>query len=224
MRLADLRQTLTSTGLSVEESRSLGDRIEAIEARYCPGSDPAGQVQVWRGFQSLIGSTASLRERFAAQSYLYRRAYEGRPPEAGPGPAWIPENGALGRTNLGALMKDLQLSHYVDLHRWSVEHRDAFWEAAIRRLGVVFRTAPQLIRDPDSPMTRPAWLPGAVLNIAESCCRAESGKTAVLSASETDPTIRRMTYGDLRRLAARVANGLEAMGIGRGSESHWTSP
>ncbi len=216
VRPADVRETLTSTGLSIEESRLLGDRIESIEARHHRRTDPAEQIAIWRDFQSLIHSTPSLRERFAAQSYLYHRAYEGRPSEAGPGPAWIPGAADISRTNVSALMKDLQLTRYEDLHGWSVEHRDAFWEAAIRRLGVVFRTAPQRIRDPESPVTQPAWLPGAALNIAESCFRAEPGRTAILSASETDSTVRRMTYGDLRRLAARVANGLGGMGIERG--------
>jgi acetyl-CoA synthetase len=171
---------------------------------------------VWRDFRSLIRSTPALRDRFEAQSLLYHRAYEGRAREAGPGPAWLPEEGDLGRTNLGAFMKDLKLARYEDLHRWSVEHRDAFWEAAIRRLGVRFRTNPDRIRDPGSPVTRPEWLPGAVFNIAESCFSAEPGKLAILTASEADATVRRITYGDLHRLASRVANGFEALGVRRG--------
>src|SRR5439155_1648892 len=60
--------------------------------------------------------------------------------------------------------------------------------------------------------THPDWLPGARLNIAESCFRAEPGKTAIVCASEAFPELRHVTYGELHRLASGVANGLSAAG------------
>lgn len=164
----------------------------------------------------MIRSERDLAECFDAQLLLYRLAYEGRARELGPGPAWIPAADAVRRTNLARLLQDRRLDRFEDLHRWSVEHRDEFWEAAIRSLGIVFRTPPTRIRDPSSPVTHPDWLPGASFNIAESCFRADPGRTAVVYASEEDPTLRRMTYRALRELSARVAHGLDALGVARG--------
>src|SRR5207247_9946538 len=80
------------------------------------------------------------------------------------------------------------------------------------RLGIVFRTKPEAILEPNADATHPEWLPGARLHIAESCLRAEPGKTAIVCASEAIPELRRVTYGELHRPAARVANGLSATG------------
>jgi acetyl-CoA synthetase len=52
------------------------------------------------------------------------------------------------------------------------------------------------------------------MNIAESCFRADPAKTAILSASELTPDLRRVTYEELWRLSARVANGLAGLGVG----------
>jgi acetyl-CoA synthetase len=82
----------------------------------------------------------------------------------------------------------------------------------IEHLGIAFRRKPDLVLDPKADVTHPDWLPGARLNIAESCFLAPPEKTAIVYASEGDAGLRRTTYRELRRLAARVANGLEAIG------------
>jgi len=86
----------------------------------------------------------------------------------------------------------------------------------IRRLGIVFREEPARIREPGGDLRRSEWLPGARLNIAESCFLAEPGKTAIVSRSEASPNLQRVSFRDLRRLASRVANGLDAVGTAPG--------
>src|SRR5438093_347973 len=86
----------------------------------------------------------------------------------------------------------------------------------IERLGIVFKKRPTRVLDAKADVTHPNWLPGARLNIAESCFRADPKKTAIVHGSEGNEEIRRVSYGDLRRLAARVANGLESAGTKRG--------
>lgn len=216
MRPATLREALDTAGVPAAEARALLKRLDVIERRHPARQDPAEQVRIWREFRSLVRSTPTVSDRFEVHEFLFRRAYEGRPREAGPGPAWIPEPREIGETNIGRMMKDRQLARYEDLHRWSAERRDEFWDAVLRELGIVFRTRPVRIRNPESPLTGPEWLPGAVFNIAESCFRANPEKVAIVSASEANPELRRWTYGELRRLAARVANGLESLGVARG--------
>ncbi len=216
MRPTSQVDSLAALGLTAGEARSLADRIDAVRTRHPNRGNPADQVAVWLEFLGMIRSTPALRSSFLAQAFLYRLAYEGRPRSAGPGPAWLPPAGAWAASNLASLAPDHGFTRYEDLWRWSVDRRDEFWAQAIERLGIVFRTPPKRIRNPGSPATAPDWLPGASLNIAESCFRADDGKTAILSASEVDPTLRRLSYGDLHRLAGRVANGLDDLGVARG--------
>ncbi len=211
-----LERSLTAAGIPPSEATALAARVRAILAGSGVRVDPERQVRAWTEMHGFIASTPTLAKNLDAQAALYHLAYEHRPAEAGPGPAWVPRTDAARGTNVGRLMAARGLSRYEDLHRWSVADRDAFWETAIRTLGIVFRTPPTRIRNPASPVTRPDWLPGARLNIAESCFRGDPGRTAIVSASESDATLRRMTYGELRSLANRVANGLEALGVRSG--------
>jgi len=216
VRPAALEDELTSAGLLPAEAHELSLRMEEVLNRHPDRTDPDGQVRVWMDFQDLIRSSARLRQSYAAQSRLYHLAYRGRDSKYGPGPAWIPSAEPPAETHVAALMAERGFASYGEFHRWSVEHREDFWQLVIDRLGIVFRRPPRRIRDPESDITHPEWLPGAELNIAESCFRADPSKVAIVSASEADATIRAMTYRELRRLAARVANGLESLGVHRG--------
>src|SRR5438046_8961040 len=88
----------------------------------------------------------------------------------------------------------------------------------IRELGIVFRKKPaRILKQPLDPR-HPEWLPGARMNIAESCFRAGANKTAILYGLEGSDSVRKMTYGELRRLSSRVANGLDELGLDRGEK------
>jgi acetyl-CoA synthetase len=207
---------LESLGLPSDSSRGLSGRINAVTKTYLHRSDPDEQVRLWLDLRALVNRDRAARGHFPIHEHLYRFAYEGRRSEDGPPPAWVPSPKEMRESNIGRLMGELGLRSYQDLHRWSVEHRDDFWSTMIRKLGIVFRTPPNAIRGPRSNPTRPDWLPGAGMNIAESCFRANVRKTAILYASERSATIRRVTYGELRRLASRVAHGLGRIGADPG--------
>src|SRR2546427_9953010 len=55
------------------------------------------------------------------------------------------------------------------------------------------------------------------MNIAESCFKADSRHVAIVSGSESSPEPHKMTYGELQRLAHRVANGVENLGVPPGA-------
>jgi len=162
-------------------------------------------------------SNPAWRWNFDVHRNLHELAFEGREPEAGPAPAWMPGPAEFRDSNLGGLIAKRRVAGYPDLHRWSVEHREEFWESMVARLGIVFQTPPTRTLDPTSPPERPVWLPGARMNIAESCFKADSRHVAIVSGSESSPEPRRMTYGELQRLARRVANGVEKLGVPRGA-------
>jgi len=178
--------------------------------------DPDAQIRLWLEFRDLVDADPNLKGVFDVHAILYGLAYEGRRATDGPGPAWVPSPEEMHRSNLGSMMRERRVESYAELHRWSIEHRQEFWSVIIERLGLVFRKKPKRILEPNADPTHPDWLPGARLNIAESAFRAEPDKTAILYASEAAPELRGITYGELHRLAARVANGLKALGTKSG--------
>jgi len=203
-------------GLPPDQARALASQVNAALGRHPGRSGPEEQVRLWRDLQKVLLGDSGWRWNFDVHLALYRLAYEGRRPEDGPGPAWIPSPEDAHESNLGQLMAAREVGTYAELHRWSSEHREEFWGTMVRTLGIVFRRPPDRILDPKSDVTHPNWLPGAALNIAESCFRADPGKVAITSGAEGSPDVRRLTYGQLHRLSGRVANGLETLGVARG--------
>lgn len=205
---------LQALGLDRDASRDLAARIDEATRSHPRLEDPAEQVRLWSDLARTLTADKRWRRAFPVHERLFRLAYAPRAPGAGPAPAWAPPPEDAEASNLGRLMAAHGTRTYEDLHRWSVEHREAFWEEIVRTLGIVFREKPLRVLDPVGGPTHPDWFPGARLNIAESCFRADPAKIAIVSASEGSPALRALTYADLQRLSARVAHGLERLGAG----------
>jgi acetyl-CoA synthetase len=126
--------------------------------------------------------------------------------------SWVPDRETVENSNLRRLMDSLGLTEYSDLHRWSVENRERFWEICIERLGVVFDVAPTAILE--GTAQEPRWLPGAQFNIAASALDGPPDALAVVHGRAG--RLHRVTYGELRRDVGRCANGLRAAGLGTG--------
>ena len=132
--------------------------------------------------------------------------------EISPPAAWRSDPAEAARSNLGRCLRKLGLEDYAALHAFSVRERAAFWEGVIAHLGIVFATPPQTVLDASRGSEHPRWLPGARLNIADSCFRGDPDRLAIISGREGESGLRTMTFGQLEALAARVANGLLANG------------
>ena len=127
--------------------------------------------------------------------------------------AWLPDADTIERANLTAAIRDQGLSSYAELDEWSTADRGAFWGMVLDRLGIVFDETPHRIVT--GPPRDPLWLPGARLNIVDSCFTAPGDKTAVVF--RTDGINRRMSYSELRHLVNEFAHGLSLRGIGAGN-------
>ncbi len=124
---------------------------------------------------------------------------------------WEPDEESLSRSNLGRMMRERGFVAYEELHRWSVEDPEGFWSDALERMRIRFRESPECILRASDPR-KPEWLPGARLNIGESCFpdrvehpaiihRAPGGKMQFIASEE------------LRKQALRIAGGLGRLGI-----------
>ena len=126
--------------------------------------------------------------------------------------AWRPDDETIRNANLTAVMRELGVDDYADLHRWSVDDRSAFWKMVLDRLGIVFDVLPDqiLVGTPREP----TWLPGARMNIVASCFTAPEDKIAVVYRREGSN--QRTSYGELRNLVDRFAAGLTNHGVAAG--------
>ena len=127
-------------------------------------------------------------------------------------PSWTPDSDTVGHANLTGVMDDLGFDSYEDFYRWSIESRSGFWRMVIERLGIVFAEPPSEILQ--GPAEDPIWLPGARMNIVDSCFTAPDEYTAVIY--RRGGAEHRMTYEDLRLLVNRFANGLADHGVQTG--------
>ena len=147
---------------------------------------------------------------FAVHQLLYERTYRKRDPGHGPAPAWIPIEEETRASNLHALMCERRCDTYAELFDWSVTERTEFWRHLAQRLRIRFADPCHAVADL-SDLREPRWFPGGRLNIAESCFNAPADAVAVVHQAEGGPR-QSLSYGALRALANRVANGLRAAG------------
>jgi acetyl-CoA synthetase len=125
---------------------------------------------------------------------------------------WLPHPAVTAAANLTDAMRERGLESYDRFYAWSAAERAEFWGYTIERLGIVMAAQPSAVLT-GTPQ-QPQWLPGARLNIAESCFQADPAAIAVVSTGGGE--LRRVTYGELRRQVNRFANALEDLGIGPG--------
>lgn len=130
----------------------------------------------------------------------------------------------------------LQLSSYQELHQWSVENINEFWQdvwefVGVRAQGKATRVSPSLTEarsskliceqavDPNALMfPRPAFFEGATLNFAENLLyptqEVDSDAPAVISVTETTREI--VTWRELRERVRQCQAGMKALGLQQG--------
>lgn len=118
-----------------------------------------------------------------------------------------PTEETVANANLTALINDVGVESFDDLHVWSVNHVDAFWQRVIAELSIVFETEPTAIRGSDD-VTDPDWLPAAMFNIVASCLDHADDAPAIITSDSG--LVRTIRVGELRALVASFAAGFAA--------------
>ena len=111
-------------------------------------------------------------------SYIFQNWDE---KERGPVPWWISKKEQQKNTNLYKFIQrtgELKKQTYEELHRWSVDHYDQFWEDTIKLLEIKFQKPFSKMIESKDDFEAPKWVPGAKLNIADSCFQREDDETA----------------------------------------------
>ncbi len=137
--------------------------------------------------------------------------------------AWRPDPKTIENANITHLQKQVGVESYEELHNWSVTNRQAFWDAMITKLNLVFKESFEKIVQFKSNLEIPQWLPGAKLNIADSCFQASDDQKAIVYGKE-DRTLGHWTYKTLHEKANQVANGLQNLGFNKGDRAAVNMP
>jgi acetyl-CoA synthetase len=197
-------EQLTAHGLDPAAAAALAD--SANRALALP---PA---EAWRDISKRV-----LRPEhpFALHKFLFEWTYRNWDPALGPAPAWTPSDEEIRATNVARMMRERGFRSVAELHAWSARERTEFWAHMIDRLGIRFQKRYDQLLDLTGGVERPVWLPGARLNISDSCFSADPDKLAVVYHDERG-TVRSLTYRDLDALVSRVAGGIRRAGFGPG--------
>lgn len=205
MTFLPTEDALVAAGLDAARARGLLSQAHAL------GSRPP-DVLWQRISQELLDADTP----FTAHRLIYDAVFASWDSMTrGPRPAWTPTPTVLERTNIAAACERLKLPAYDALYRWSIAERSAFWADTIDTLGIVFRTPPSGTVDLSGGVTAPRWLPGAKMNITESCFRAAPDSVAIVYQREGGP-LERVSVRELDVLSNRFANALPQIGFEAG--------
>jgi acetoacetyl-CoA synthetase len=129
-------------------------------------------------------------------------------------PLWTPSPERAAKTELARFMKLAGKSTYAELHRWSIEHSEDFWEL-VWRFGQV-RGEPGALRvmNPER-MPGAKWFPEGKLNYAENALRSRDAMPAIAFWGE-DRVKRYLSKRQLYDLVSRIARALKDAGVEKG--------
>ncbi|MCG6576722.1 acetoacetate--CoA ligase [Pseudomonas sp. AF32] len=134
---------------------------------------------------------------------------------------WQPAPERIARSRMNAFRQfinarhHLQLNDYPALHAWSIDQRDAFWQAIVDFFDIRFHQAPTqvLVEGPHMPSAQ--WFPGATLNFAEHLLRRRDDAVAVVAVDENGDQAQ-LTWAELAAHVAGLQKSLQAAGVTQG--------
>jgi acetyl-CoA synthetase len=132
---------------------------------------------------------------------------------------WNPDPEAIAHTNVGRFMRLHGIANERDLLARSQDDPEWFWDAVVKHLDLEFSTPYTKVLDDTEPAF-PKWFVGGKLNVAQNCVfRHALGRHASHPAiiwEGEDEGQRTLSYADMRRDTALLADALTDMGIGMG--------
>jgi acetoacetyl-CoA synthetase len=134
---------------------------------------------------------------------------------------WTPSPEQVAATQMDAFRRHinqvhhLDLADYVQLHAWSVAHREAFWLAIVDFFAVHFSQAASEVLSEGSTMPSASWYKDTELNFAEHLLRRRDDHPALIAIGENGSR-EVLSYAQLAAHVAGLQKSLAAAGIGFG--------
>ncbi len=136
-------------------------------------------------------------------------------------PLWQPSEDRISGANLTRFMDAVaddwgfRADGFDALHAWSVAEKEKFWRSVWSFTGVIAETQGDIVLTDGEAMPGAKWFPNARLNFAENLLRRRDEAPAIVFHGE-DGTRRSMSRNQLHDLTSRIAQALEAEGVGEG--------
>lgn len=210
---------IPSETLSDQQVEWLNQFLTSMAAKEPPGEGtgtngtvPDGRLKRWRHIVDCLNQQpAAVRS-----PGLYLKAWQQtfsdwNVAELGPVPIWVPDPEVVRRSNAGQWMAELGMESFDEFHQWSISERAEFWRQGIQRLGIVLASPASQTLDLSGGVTQPLWLPGARMNIVESCFQADGGQPAIVF-QQPGKTIDQISYSQLRTMTNQVSRSLVELG------------
>ncbi|MBQ0718677.1 MAG: acetoacetate--CoA ligase [Gammaproteobacteria bacterium] len=136
---------------------------------------------------------------------------------------WQASSEAVANSNLSAYQRfisgehGLSFSDYQQLHQWSVDNSEDFWESIWQFTGVIASQRYDKVLEDGERFPGARWFPGAELNFAENLLRYAqhddaASKIAIVARLENGER-RELSYAELYSEVEQVAAGLQAAGV-----------
>lgn len=133
---------------------------------------------------------------------------------------WEPSREHIENANVTRLMRRHGITDYTELVRRSQEDIEWFWAAAVEDLDIRFFHPYDRLLDLSEGPQWPRWFTGGRVNLTYNCvdrhARSERAASRAIVWEGEDGATVTLTYAQLDAEVNRVANGLEALGIGEG--------
>ena len=140
-----------------------------------------------------------------------------------PSPLWQASSEAIDNSNLSAYQRfingehGLSFSNYQQLHQWSVDNSEDFWESIWQFSGVISSRRYDAVLEDKEHFPGARWFPGAELNFAENLLRYAqhedaASKIAIVARLENGER-RELSYAELNTEVEQLAAGLKAAGV-----------
>ena len=133
---------------------------------------------------------------------------------------WRPTQEQIERTHLKQFMERHQIKTLDELMRRSTQETEWFWNAVLDALDIQFYEPYKKVVDLSKGAPWAQWCVGGKMNIVHNALDKRIGaptqNRAAIRWEGEEGTTRVLTYGDLYRQVNRMANGLSALGLGKG--------
>jgi acetyl-CoA synthetase len=134
--------------------------------------------------------------------------------------AWRPTAEQAAASRLGRFMAAQEIADYDALVARSTADPEWFWQAVIDDLGLEWFTPYERVLDLSDGVPFAHWFPGGrynyVHNAVDKWVTSERRDQPAFIWEGEDGATRTLTYAELNAAVCRLANGLRALGIGKG--------
>ena len=109
----------------------------------------------------------------------------------------------------------LKINNFEDLHKWSVENRDYFWDEVWNFYNVIGKKGDKPYLDPENHLPGTKFFPNGKLNYAENMLKKNDNDIAITFWSE-DKIKKKLSWYQLKNQVSSVANYFKKKGIKKG--------